>query len=38
MAKACPKATVLEPLALSRDGGPDGEASVSKWLEGIGLA
>jgi flavodoxin len=37
IAKLCPNATVLESLALSRDGGADAEASIAAWLEKIGL-
>jgi flavodoxin len=38
IAKLCPKSTVLEALALSRDGGAGGEAAISEWLKKIGLA
>jgi flavodoxin len=38
VAKLCPKSTVLEALALSRDGGPGAEAEIAGWLKKIGLA
>jgi flavodoxin len=38
VAKLCPNSTVLEALALSRDGGAEAEATVSEWLKKIGLA
>ena len=38
IAKLCPHSTVLEALALSRDGGDGAEAAVSGWLKKIGLA
>jgi flavodoxin len=38
IAKLCPKSTVLEGTALSKDGGADAEASIAVWLKKIGLA
>jgi flavodoxin len=38
IAKLCPNSTVLESLALSRDGGAEAEAAIAGWLKKIGLA
>jgi flavodoxin len=38
IAKLCPRSSVLEALALSRDGGDGAEAAISQWLKKIGLA
>jgi flavodoxin len=38
IAKLCPKSTVLESIALSRDGGAGAEEAISGWLKKIGLA